>query len=357
MKKKSLHLFILIFLCWELKADSLDIKIGQMLMVGMAGKSASQNSAILKDIRNGKVGGVLLFEYNLNPVNTQKNLASLTNTLQDAANIPLLISIDQEGGKVNRLKSKYGFKEMPSAKSVGDKGSDIYAYEIATTIAEALSSCGINLNFAPVADLHNPICPVLGKINRCFSADPEKVSHYDSIYIQAHHNLGIKTSLKHFPGHGNSMSDSHLGLVDVSRYWKVSELMPYYQMINLGMVDMIMTAHIVNRKLDESGLPATLSYKVITELLRSKMNYNGVVISDDMQMHAISSRYSLEESLRRGIQAGVDMFIFSNNIQGASQYTPSNIHATIRSLVDKGIISPQRIDESYKRILALKRTR
>ena len=133
--------------------------------------------------------------------------------------------------------------------------------------------------------------------------------------------------------------------------------MPYYQMINLGMVDMIMTAHIVNRKLDESGLPATLSYKVITELLRSKMNYNGVVISDDMQMHAISSRYSLEESLRRGIQAGVDMFIFSNNIQGASQYTPSNIHATIRILVDKGIISPQRIDESYKRILALKRTR
>ena len=96
-------------------------------------------------------------------------------------------SLDKLKYTQDELKTKYGFKEMPSAKSVGDKGSDIYAYEIATTIAEALSSCGINLNFAPVADLHNPLCPVLGKINRCFSADPEKVSHYDSIYIQAHH--------------------------------------------------------------------------------------------------------------------------------------------------------------------------
>ncbi len=357
MKKPSLIVILLISFCWKTNADSLDIKIGQMLLVGMSGKSVTQHSAIVKDIRKGNVGGILLFEYNLNPVNTQKNLASLTDALQDAATIPLFISIDQEGGKVNRLKSKYGFKEMPSAKSVGDKDNDIHAFEIATTISSSLADCGINLNFAPVADLHNPLCPVLGKINRCFSSDPGKVAHYDSIYIQAHHNLGIKTSLKHFPGHGNSMSDSHLGLVDVSRYWKLSELIPYYQLINDGMVDMIMTAHIVNRKLDESGMPATLSYKMITELLRGKMNYKGVVISDDMQMHAISSRYSLEESLKKGIQAGVDIFIFSNNIQGASQYTPSNIHTTIRSLVDQGIITPQRIDESYKRIIALKRSR
>jgi beta-N-acetylhexosaminidase len=120
---------------------------------------------------------------------------------------------------------------------------------------------------------------------------------------------------------------------------------------------MIMTAHIVNKKLDTSGLPATLSYKVITELLREEMGYKGVVISDDMQMHAISSHYGLEESLRKGVLAGIDMFIFSNNIQGATEYTPTNVHATIRRLVDQGIILQQRIDDSFKRIMALKKSR
>ena len=357
MKKHSLYILLTVFIFGKTKADSLDIKIGQMLMVGMSGKSVDTNSPILIDIQNGKVGGVLLFEYNLNPINTQQNLAKLTDDLQQVASIPLLISIDQEGGQVNRLKTKYGFKEMPSAKSVADQKDLNYASEVSSTIAQTLSNCGINLNFAPVADINNPLCPVLGKRNRCFSADSKVVTTYDSIYIQSHHNLGIKTSLKHFPGHGSSSADSHLGLVDVTRTWRKNELLPYTSLINEGMVDMIMTAHIVNKKLDKSGLPATLSYKVITELLREEMGYKGVVISDDMQMHAISSHYGLEESLRKGILAGIDMFIFSNNIQGATEYTPSNVHATIRRLVDKGIISQQRIDESYKRLMALKMSR
>jgi beta-N-acetylhexosaminidase len=357
MKKHSLYILLTVFFFGKTKADSLDIKIGQMLMVGMSGKSVSANSSILNDIRNGKVGGVLLFEYNLNPINTQQNLAKLTDDLQQVASIPLLISIDQEGGQVNRLKTKYGFKPMPSAKNVADQNDLNYATEVSTTIAQILSNCGINLNFAPVADIHYPLCPVLGKRNRCFSADPKVVTTYDSIYIQSHHNLGIKTSLKHFPGHGSSSADSHLGLVDVTRTWKKDELIPYTTLIQEGMVDMIMTAHIVNKKLDKSGLPATLSYKVITELLREEMGYKGVIISDDMQMHAISSHYSLEESLRRGILAGIDMFIFSNNIEGATQYTPTNVHATIRRLVDKGVLSESRIQESYKRIMALKQSR
>lgn len=356
--KKNILLFVFSILFSQIvNADSLDIKIGQMLMVGMSGTSVNNNSTIIKDVEAGIVGGVLLFEYNLNPSNTQTNVLKLTEKLQDAATIKLLISIDQEGGKVNRLKTKYGFKAMPSAQSVGDKKSDEYAIEVSATIANALADCGINLNFAPVADIYNPLCPVLGKINRCFSANPLDVAHYDSIYIQSHHAMGIKTSLKHFPGHGSSRTDSHLGLVDVSKYWNQEELLPYQVLINEGIVDMIMTAHIVNRKLDESGMPATLSYKIITELLREKMNYHGVIISDDMQMHAISSHYGLKESLKIGILAGVDMFIFSNNIQGASQYTPTNIHSTIRNMVDNGEISESRINESYERIIAMKRSR
>lgn len=328
-----------------------------MLMVGMSGKSVTNNSPILQDIREGLVGGVLLFEYNINPVNAKENLSILTNALQDASRIPLLISIDQEGGKVNRLKTKYGFKPMPSAKSVADSNDLSYAAQIAADMTSELNACGINLNFAPVADLHDPFCPVLGKINRCFSGDAETVTCYDSIYIEKHHELGLKTSLKHFPGHGSSKADSHLGLVDVTRTWREEELIPYRRLIAAGMVDMIMSAHIVNRQLDESGYPATLSKKVLTGLLREQLGYQGVIISDDMQMHAISSHYSLEESLRRGINAGLDMFIFSNNIRGASMYTPRNIHATIRSLVDRGLISEERIQESYQRIMALKQQR
>ena len=355
--KHSALLFLILSFCFTSKADSLDIKIGQMLMVGMSGKSVTNNSPIVRDIKNGFVGGVLLFEYNLNPVNTKQSLSTLTDKLQDAARIPLPISIDQEGGKVNRLKTKYGFKAMPSAKSVADRNDYAYADSVASVIANSLMNVGINLNFAPVADLHFAYCPVLGKLGRCFSSDPEEVMIYDSIYIENHRALGVKTSLKHFPGHGSSNADSHLGLADVSRTWSYSELLPYSGLIARGMVDMVMTAHIVNRKLDDSGLPATLSKKVITGLLREKMKYNGVVISDDMQMHAISSHYTLRESLLKGIQAGVDMFIFSNNISGATQYTPSNVHAVIRKLVEEGSLSERRIDESFDRIMALKRTR
>ncbi len=338
-------------------ADSLDIKIGQMLMVGMPGNKVQPNSPIAQYIKTGIVGGILLFEFNLNPNNTKNELQKLTNNLQDLAPIPLLIAIDQEGGQVNRLKTKYGFPAMPSAKKVADSNSHAYAYQVAETIANTLAECGINLNFAPVADLHNPFCPVLGNRNRCFSDDPHTVATYDSIYIEAHRAAGIKTSLKHFPGHGNSRSDSHLGLTDVSKYWKKNELIPYQKLIQAGMVNMIMSAHIVNKNMDKSGLPATLSPHVIQKILREELGYNGVVISDDMQMHAISSHYSLSESLRMGILAGIDMFIFSNNIFGASDYSPDKLHAAIRKLVENGSITEQRINESYTRIMQLKKSR
>lgn len=336
------------------QTDSLDIKIGQMLMVGLSGTSANDSSQIIRDIRAGKIGGILLFEYNLNPVNTIKNLATLTSKLQNTAKIPLLISIDQEGGQVNRLKTKYGFKAMPSAKAVGDSHSDDYATQVAFTIANSLQLCGINLNYAPVLDIHNPNCPVLGKRQRCYSDQVDSITHYAGLMIEQHHQLGIKTVVKHFPGHGSSLNDSHLGLVDVTKTWNEKEVQPYQSLLDEGVVDAIMTAHIINRKLDSSGTPATLSKKIVTDYLRKKMGFKGVVISDDMQMHAISSYYGLDESIRKCINAGVDILMFSNNIKGATKYTPSNVHAVIKRLVNQGKIPMQRINESYARIMAMK---
>ena len=156
------------------------------------------------------------------------------------------------------------------------------------------------------------------------------------------------------PEHTIETFTSFTCAVDVPRTWREEELIPYRRLIGEGMVHMVMSAHIINRQLDPSGMPATLSPRIINSLLRDSLGFGGVVVSDDMQMHAISSRYSLEESLKRGIEAGIDLFIFSNNIRGASKYAPANLHAAIRRLVERGEVSQQRIDESYRRLLALK---
>jgi beta-N-acetylhexosaminidase len=336
------------------QTDSLDFKIGQMIMVGMQGTSINEKSNLSDDIKNGIVGGILLYEYNLDAVNTEKNLTALNTKLQSFAQVPLLISIDQEGGKVNRLKTKYGFPAMPSAKSVGLNDNDSYTQEVGNTIASTLAKLNFNLNYAPVLDVYNPLCPVLGSKDRCYSSNPEKIAHFAAITIQAHHRNNIKTVVKHFPGHGNSLADSHLGMADVSKQWKQNELIPYKILIDKNLVDCIMTAHIINKKLDPSGLPATLSKRIITGVLRNQLNYQGVIISDDMQMHAISSYYGFEESIKKCINAGVDILMFSNNIKNATNYTPSNIHATIKQLVNSGAISISRINESYIRIMKMK---
>lgn len=337
------------------QSDSLlDIKIGQMIMVGMSGKSAHKNSPIIKAIKKGIVGGVLLFEYNIDENNSREKLLTLTSELQAASAIPLFISIDQEGGQVNRLKPKYGFPVMPAAYMVAQKNDTAYARQISKTIAEAVSSVGINLNFAPVVDIYSPNCPVLGRRNRCYASNPKEVKKYAEMMIDAHHEARIYTAVKHFPGHGSSQTDSHTGLVDVTKTWSVEELYPYKSFIDSGKIDMIMSAHIVNKKLDASAVPATLSKKILTGLLRKQLGYTGVIVSDDMQMHAISKAYGLKQSVQMAIQAGIDILIFSNNIEGASDYTPENIHATIKQLINEGQISATRIDESYQRIMQLK---
>ncbi|MGI9192150.1 MAG: glycoside hydrolase family 3 protein [Chitinophagaceae bacterium] len=341
-------------------SDSLDIKIGQMLLVGMQGHTYHEQLSILPAIQKGLVGGILFFEYNLSPAETRERLTNLTTQLQNKsllgeAHLPLFLAIDQEGGQVNRMKPKYGFPAMPSAKVLGEATHDSIIVQAAQTMAATLSACGINLNFAPVADVHNDLCPVLGNRQRCFSKQAERVTYCDSILMEIHNSLNILTAMKHFPGHGNSRSDSHLGLTDITLYWKPNELIPYERLIAANKVSMIMSGHLVHKKLDEQGLPATLSKKILSDKLRGELQFKGVIVSDDMQMHAISSLYTLEESLYLGLTAGIDVFIFSNNIPGATAYAPENVHATIRRLVEAGRISPERINESYQRIVALKR--
>jgi beta-N-acetylhexosaminidase len=334
--------------------DSLDIKIGQMILIGFPGTTADEK--VIDEIARGKVGSIIIFEKNIPPKNSFVELKKIIWTYQKAAPIPLFITIDQEGGKVNRLKDKYGFPRSITAEAMGKSGSadSVRFYSEAT--ACTLAGLGINVNFAPVVDVAtNPANPVIVRHGRSFSANQDSVVWMAREVIAAHRRMGVLTVLKHFPGHGSSKNDTHLGIADVTDTWSELELKPYETLISEGLVNAVMTGHLVNKNLDSEGNPSTLSKPILEGVLRKKLGFNGVVFSDDMQMHAITKHYGLSEAVRRAIDAGVDIMCFSNNIAGSDTRTVDAVHTIIKDLVATGAISRQRIDESYRRIMRLKK--
>ncbi|WP_317899949.1 glycoside hydrolase family 3 protein [Aurantibacillus circumpalustris] len=337
--------------------DSLDLKIGQMIMMGIKSRtSVSENDSLLQEIREHKLGGVVLFEKNISPANSRNELINLISTIQAAAAIPLFISIDEEGGLVHRLKEKYGFVGMPSAMRLGKINSADCTLFYNRRLTAELSELGFNCNYAPTLDMAvNPENTVIVKRQRSFSEDPDIVSKHALLCIQAHHENNIKTILKHFPGHGSSTADSHAGIVDVTESWSFKELYPYFSILSSGSCDAIMTAHIINKRWDDSYLPATLSKRVVIDMLRGLLGYKGVVFSDDMQMGAISKNYGFENAIELAINAGVDVLMFANNV-GSDQkmISASEVHAVIKKMVKKKKISRERINEAYSRIILLK---
>jgi beta-N-acetylhexosaminidase len=220
-------------------------------------------------------------------------------------------------------------------------------------IAETLASVGVNLNLAPVVDLNvNPTNPIIGALGRSFSADPAVVTAHAEAWVEGHREVGVRTTLKHFPGHGSSTGDTHLGVVDVTETWTATELEPFANLIEDGMADAVLTAHVFNASLDAEH-PATLSEPIVTGILRGQLGWDGVVLSDDMQMGAIRQAYGYADALRLAILAGVDVLTIAQQ-----QVYEAGIVATtidlIEGLVLDGSIPEARIDESYRRIQAFK---
>lgn len=333
--------------------DSLDIKIGQMILIGVPGTTVDEQ--VLNEIKQGKAGAIIFFEKNIPKSNSYEELKKIAWTYQHAAPIPLFVAIDQEGGRVNRLKEKYGFPRSVSAANIGKSRSLDSARFYGETTAATLAGLGINVNFAPVVDLaSNPNNPIIARVERAFSANPDTVALLAREFIIPHQRMGVVTVLKHFPGHGSSKDDTHLGIADVTHTWTDEELGPYEQLIQGGYAPAIMTAHIVNKKLDKRAYPGTLSSSVIDSLLRKKMGFDGVIFSDDMQMHAIAKHYGLEQAIVMAVNAGVDILCFSNNIQGSEERTVDKVHQIIKANVAKGVIPRHRIEESFRRIVVLK---
>ncbi len=336
--------------------DSLDIMIGQMIMAGVRDYQDPEiRKELEEDLAAGRAGGIILFEKNVLPENSKQELADMILKLQEKSRSPLLVAIDEEGGKVNRLKPKYGFHKPPSAQFMGKMDNYDSTVYFSKLTARNLHNLGINVNFAPSVDVNiNPENPIIGGKERSFSPDFRKVAYHAAAYIRGHDDVGIATSLKHFPGHGSSKNDTHLGVADVSNTWQLEEIYPYQMLIDSGLVRAVMTSHVVNRSLDESMLPGTLSPKVVNGLLRAHLGFDGVVFTDDMQMKAITSQYGVENSVQLAIKAGVDVMVFANNVTGHDVVTVRRVHAAIRKMVTDNEISVARIEQSYARIRKMK---
>ncbi len=335
-------------------------KIGQMLLVGFRGYEVQPSDPVARDAAERNLGGVVYFDQEMadtqllgRNVKSPSQLKALSQSLQSVAKTLLLISIDQEGGRVNRLKSHYGFPETISHEELGKNNDLAFTFAHAELIAKTLVEVGINLNLAPVIDLDvNPDNPIIKGKKRSFHADPEIVAQHAIEFAKAHRKHGVLICPKHFPGHGSAMGDTHLGLVNVTKTWGERELIPFQRLIESGLCDIMMTAHVFNANLDPER-PATLSKKILQGILRDKLGYRGVIVSDDMEMKAISAQYGLENAIQFAIDAGIDLLCFGNNMTYEANIG-EKVTGIILSLVETGKISEARIEESFQRVTALK---
>jgi beta-N-acetylhexosaminidase len=338
---------------------SIDQKIAQMLLIGFRGFEITPDNPIVNDIRKLEIGGIILFDYDVvlksydRNVRSPEQLSHLMGQLYALFPAATFVSIDQEGGTVNRLKPEYGFEPTFSHKELGEKDDVDFTRKHSRQIAKMLKKYGININFAPCLDLGiNKENKAIYLRNRTFSDVPEKVALHGAAYIEGHREEGVLTCVKHFPGHGSSLADTHLGMADVTDSWQSFEMHPYEHIIAEGLCDMVMTTHIFNRTLDDV-YPATMSARIMQGILRDKLGYKDVIISDDLQMQAITNHFGLEQAVEQTILAGVDILAIGNNLVFEPDVATRCI-VIVKDLLDKGILDEARIDQSVERILRMK---
>jgi beta-N-acetylhexosaminidase len=321
------------------KGMSLEQKVGQLFVATFADQAAAEQM-----IRRYHVGGLIYFPGN---ARGPEQTARLSNALQRASKIPLLLGVDEEQGLVTRLSYLTRF---PGNMALGATADPEAAREAARVTGTELRAVGINQNYAPVADVNvNPANPVIGV--RSFGSDPALVSLMLGGAIQGYKDAGVAATAKHFPGHGDTDTDSHTGLPVITHSraeWERVDAPPFQAAVQQG-VDAIMTAHIVVPGLDGSGDPATMSPAVLTGLLRDRLGYHGVVVTDSLSMAGARQKYGAPQAAVRAVRAGADQLLMPPNLAQA--------HAAVLSAVRSGAISGRRLDESVTRILWLKAQR
>lgn len=316
-------------------------KIGQLLIIGVEDKQLT--SAHQKLIQDQYIGSIILFKRNI------KNEKQLTNFIAQLkqqnvyTDIPLWITIDQEGGNVNRLPEKF-----PSASTLAEHHDPTLTYDSAATMGETLARYGIDVDFAPVLDINsNPKNPVIG--HRAFGTTPLETAEQAVAMMKGLQSYVITVG-KHFPGHGDTSEDSHKTMPTVNKSWEELqqlELIPFYAAIEQK-IDALMIGHLYFPQLD-SEYPASLSKEIITHRLREEMGFTGLAISDDMVMGGITEQYNIGDAAVIALQAGIDMLIV-----GHEPTLQQEVITAITTAVENGIISEQLLDDHVRRILTAK---
>lgn len=336
------------------RTASLGRMIGQMLVIGFDGTKPDGTGAnrIAKQIESGEIGGVVLMDRN---VRSPKQVRALTSRFLHAGHaLTPIISVDQEGGLVQRLSARKGFKAYPTAHNMARLHKPDKARGIYKSMAEELAGMGFNLNFGPVLDLNlNRANPIIARRGRSFGSDPDQVLAYARAFIAAHREVNILTSVKHFPGHGSSWTDSHKRLVDLTKTWKDVEMEPYRALAREGAIDTLMVGHLYHPKFSgDQKLPASLTSTAIEGWVRGELGFQGVVITDDLGMGAIKKHHGLRETLVKAVLSGNDILLYTR--AGDDPEFVAKATKILLDAVNDGTIPRERIAQAYERIASLK---
>jgi beta-N-acetylhexosaminidase len=324
------------------KSEQIEYAIGQLLVGAFEGTSAPAD--LISLAKRGHVGGLILYGRNFASLEGARDLVSTLHAM--IAPTPLLIAIDQEGGRVERFGAP--FPVLPPMRAFGDAGRKSLVHNVAGMLARALRVMGVHQNYAPVLDVDsNPANPIIG--DRSFSRDPNAVARLGAAFIDGLQSEGVAACGKHFPGHGDTSVDSHFELPslphEMDRLMEV-ELVPFRAAVHAE-VATIMTAHVLFEALDPEH-PATLSEKVLGPILRDKLRFQGVILSDDLELKAIADHYGVEDAAVRAVRAGCDQILV-----GSLEHV-ERAHRAILDAVEKGTVSRDRIFESAARVDRLK---
>lgn len=332
----------------------LQAMIGQMLLIGFPGGARGEGwqARAGEMIRSGWIGGVVLFGENIvEPRQVKRLTASLLP--RDGA-LPPHICVDQEGGAIQRLTPEKGFAGLPAAQRVGTMDA-LAARELYRKAAQELGRLGFNCNFGPVVDLNiDPDSPAIGRLGRSYGRDAQTAVSYAQQFIDGHRLANVLTAAKHFPGHGSARHDPHDRVADVTQTWQEAELEPFRILASEQSVDMIMVGHLIHPRFSDGDRPASLSRKAITGVLRGELGYNGLVVSDDLDMDAIRLRYGVEDAAVMAIGAGADLLIVAN-LKAPDPAIADRIIAAVTRAVEDGRIGRAAIEQSYDRILKSKK--
>lgn len=320
--------------------------VGRTIVLGFIGSAVDSEGAdpIEADLVAGRIGGVLFLRHN---ARTREGVQGLARRFRDAQPNGW-ISVDQEGGFVQRLTADMGYTDIPTAGELAAMGRE-QARGIFRAAAQELAATGFCLNLAPVADLFKADNEVIGRWDRAFGADPETVAAYCAIFIEEMEAAGVACAIKHFPGHGRSSGDSHYGFVDLTETWSFEEVEPFARLIDEDRAHLVMGGHLINRRLDPSGDPVTLSRPVLHGLLRQAMRYEGAVITDDLDMGAIRDHYTREQAIIGSLAAGNDLLLISNSANPDPDL-PRRAVDWVGAAIERGDLTRERLIDANRRI-------